>query len=51
MLFHNNAKYTPENLEKVLKDYQNQEYKFVKVGDLIYNEGYTIEKDGTQRKK
>lgn len=51
LLFHNNAKYTPENLEKVLKDYQNQEYKFVKVGDLIYNEGYTVEKDGTQRKK
>ena len=44
LLFHNNAKYTPENLEKVLKYYKIKEYKFVKVGDLIYNEDYTIEK-------
>ena len=51
LLFHNNAKYTPENLERLLKDYQKKEYKFVKVGDLIYNKNYAIEKDGTQIKK
>lgn len=51
LLFHNNAKYTPENLERLLKDYQKKEYEFVKVGELIYNKDYTIEKDGTQTKK
>lgn len=51
LLFHNNAKYTPENLERVLKEYQEQEYKFVKVGELIYNKNYVIEQDGTQTKK
>ena len=51
MLFHNNAKYTPENLERILDYYQKKEYEFVKVGELIYNKDYIIEKDGTQTKK
>ena len=34
LLFHNNAKYTPENLPKILEYFKDQGYEFVKISDL-----------------
>ncbi|MBU3092475.1 polysaccharide deacetylase family sporulation protein PdaB [Clostridium sp. CM028] len=51
LLFHNNAKYTPENLEKILKHFKAQGYKFVKISDLIYKKNYYINESGKQIQK
>lgn len=48
ILFHNNAKYTPDNLPKVIENLKKQGYEFVKVGDLIYKDNYHIDYDGKQ---
>lgn len=48
ILFHNNAKYTPENLPKIIEKLQGEGYKFVKISDLIYKHDYHIEDDGRQ---
>lgn len=50
ILFHNNTKYTPENLDKFLNEFKNKGYEFVKVSDLIYNDGYEININGEQKK-
>lgn len=50
LLFHNNAKYTPENLPRVIEELQSKGYKFVKVGDLIYRDNYHIDALGKQIK-
>lgn len=50
LLFHNNAKYTPENLEKIIKDLKNQGYTFKPVSDLIYKDNYTVDSEGNQYK-
>lgn len=49
ILFHNNGKYTPTNLDKLIPELQSQGYEFVKVGDMIYKEGCEIDNDGVQR--
>lgn len=51
ILFHNNAKYTPENLPKVIEALKSKGYKFVTVGQLIYKEDYSIDHTGKQSKK
>ncbi|CAB1252132.1 Peptidoglycan-N-acetylmuramic acid deacetylase PdaA [Clostridiaceae bacterium BL-3] len=48
LLFHGNARYTPENLPKIIKELQKKGYKFVKVGDLIYKNNYKLNYDGKQ---
>ncbi|AWI06947.1 polysaccharide deacetylase family sporulation protein PdaB [Clostridium drakei] len=48
ILFHNNAKYTPDNLPRVIENLKKQGYEFVKVGDLIYKDNYHIDYDGKQ---
>lgn len=48
LLFHNNAKYTPNNLPKIIEKFQKEGYKFVKVGDLIYKDNYKIDYSGKQ---
>ena len=48
ILFHNNAKYTPQNLERIIKDLQKNGYKFVVVSDLIYKDNYNINNEGKQ---
>lgn len=50
MLFHNNAKYTPENLEKIINELQKQGYVFKPVGEMIYKNDYTIDEQGIQHK-
>lgn len=51
VLFHNNAKYTPRNLEKLLKECSDEGYKFMPVGELIYSENAYINENGIQFRK
>ena len=51
VLFHNNAKYTPDNLDKLLGELANKDYKFLTVSQLIYWENYSIDGDGQQIEK
>ncbi|MCB2293780.1 polysaccharide deacetylase family sporulation protein PdaB [Clostridium algoriphilum] len=51
LLFHNDAKYTPQNLEKILQYFKNQGYQFVTVSDLIYKNNYYIDESGKQIQK
>jgi polysaccharide deacetylase family sporulation protein PdaB len=51
LLFHNYAKYTPENLPKILGYLKAQGYEFVKVSDLIYKNNYYINEAGKQIQK
>lgn len=50
VLFHNNAKYTPENLERILEALTESGYKFVTISDLLYSEEYYINENGEQIK-
>ncbi|MBK5242749.1 polysaccharide deacetylase family sporulation protein PdaB [Clostridium sp.] len=51
LLFHNNAKYTPENLPKILDYLKAEGYEFVKISDLIYKDNYYINSAGKQIQK
>ncbi|MGH4051500.1 MAG: polysaccharide deacetylase family sporulation protein PdaB [Clostridium sp.] len=51
LLFHNDAKYTPENLVKILENFKAQGYKFLTVSDLIYKNNYYIDESGKQIQK
>lgn len=51
LLFHNNAKYTPKNLDRLIKELTEEGYSFVPVGKLIYSENYYVDKSGTQYRK
>ena len=50
LLFHNNAKYTPGNLEKIIPELQSQGYTFKTVSQVIYFNDYNIDKEGIQHK-
>ena len=51
LLFHNNAKYTPGNLDRIISKLEEEGYKFVKVGEMIYYNDYIINEKGEQIKK
>ena len=52
ILFHNNAKYTPKNLEKIIKKLQEDGYSFIPVGKMLYNSNNSyINENGEQIKK
>ena len=51
MLFHNNAKYTPQNLERIIIELKKQGYEFKTVGEIIYTEDYYVDENGVQHKK
>lgn len=51
ILFHNNAKYTPNNLKKIIDKLTDDGYEFVTVSQLIYSENYYINDQGEQIKK
>lgn len=50
LLFHNNAKYTPQNLVKIIKKLKGEGYKFVKVSELLYKDNFHIDYNGKQIK-
>jgi polysaccharide deacetylase family sporulation protein PdaB len=51
LLFHNNAKYTPGNLPKILDYFKAEGYEFVRISDLIYKDNYDIDMSGKQIQK
>lgn len=51
VLFHNNAKYTPQNLNRIITELTKEGYEFVTVSDLIYGDNYYIDEKGEQIKK
>lgn len=50
LLFHNNAKYTPGNLDRIINELQKDDYNFVKVGEMIYYNDFFIDEKGEQIK-
>ena len=48
---HNNAKYTPENLDRIINKLTDEGYKFLTVSELIYDDNYYIDENGAQNKK
>lgn len=50
ILFHNDAKYTPKNLEKLIDNLKDKGYNFVVVSELIYKDNYYIDSNGKQHK-
>lgn len=51
ILFHNNAKYTPENLDRIIKKLKEHGYEIVPISELIYKDNYYIDNTGKQIKK
>lgn len=48
MLFHNDAKYTPDSLDSILKGLKEKGYEVVPVGELIHKENYYMDHEGRQ---
>ena len=48
ILFHNEAKYTPQNLPIIIEHFQKNGYSMVTVSDLIYKSDFTIDGTGKQ---
>ncbi|MCD8036056.1 MAG: polysaccharide deacetylase family protein [Clostridiales bacterium] len=48
ILFHNDAKYTPEALGTIIEGLQDKGYEIVPVSELIIRENYTINNEGRQ---
>ncbi len=48
LLFHNDLKNTTEALPELLKQLKDKGFEFVTVSDLIYDDNYTIDANGTQ---
>lgn len=51
MLFHTDAKYTPETLPKIIETLESKGYSFKKISDLIYKDNFYIDSRGVQIKK
>lgn len=49
ILFHN-AKYTPDNLDRIIKNLKDKGYEFKTVGEMIYFEDYSVDNQGIQHK-
>ncbi len=50
ILFHNNAKYTPDALPEILQELQNRGFAVCSVGELIYQSDYNVDIQGVQHK-
>ena len=50
ILFHNNSDNILDALPLVIANLKNKGYKMVKISDLVYQEGYTIDSSGIQHK-
>lgn len=49
ILMHNGTENTANSLEEIIKNIQNKGYNIVKVSDLVYNDNYEIDANGTQK--
>ena len=50
ILFHNNAKYTPDALPEILQGLQSKGFSVCSVGELIYQNNYFVNNQGIQKK-
>jgi polysaccharide deacetylase family sporulation protein PdaB len=50
ILFHNDAKFTPNALEPIIRGMREKGFSLVPVSELIYKDGYTIDHTGRQKK-
>ena len=48
ILFHNDAKYTPQALDSIIKGLKEKGYEIVPISELIMRENYTINAEGRQ---
>lgn len=48
ILFHNDAKFTPEVLDTIIKGLKEKGYEIVPISQLIHKENYTIDPEGRQ---
>lgn len=48
LLYHNNGKYTVENLKRVIPKLKEKGFNFVKISDIIYKNSYEIDDNGKQ---
>lgn len=51
ILMHNGTEHTADSLEMLITNIRDKGYEVVKVSDLIYDENYEIDGNGTQKKK
>ena len=51
ILFHNDAKYTPQALETIIKGLKEKGYQIVPLSELIIRDSYDINHEGRQYKK
>lgn len=50
ILFHNDAKYTPDALDRIIKGLKENGYEIVPLSDLIIKNDYHIDHEGRQIK-
>jgi peptidoglycan/xylan/chitin deacetylase (PgdA/CDA1 family) len=50
ILFHNDAKYTPDALDSIIKGLKAKGYEIVPVSELIYKDNYYMNHEGRQIK-
>ena len=50
ILSHNGTKHTAESLDMIIKNIKAKGLEVVRISDLIYQENYTINNNGTQIK-
>ena len=50
ILFHNDAKYTPDALDSIIKGLKEKGYEIVPISELIIRDSYTIDVNGRQIK-
>ena len=48
LLYHNNGKYTVENLKEIIPKLKSEGYEFIKISDIIYENSYEIDDNGKQ---
>ena len=48
ILFHNDAKYTPQALPQIIKGLREKNYELVPISELIYKDSYKINHEGRQ---
>ena len=51
ILSHNGTEHTADSLGMLIKNIKEQGYEIVKVSDIIYQDSYMINNDGTQQKQ
>lgn len=48
ILFHNDAKFTPDVLDTIIKQLKSKGFEIVPISQLIHKENYTINSEGRQ---